>query len=125
MEMIYLDTNILIAHKRSTQKDATKLYHLSTTYLFAVTTVTAYELFRGDNSNEDIFWSNFFSKVTMLEFSLKAAMEAGKIYKELKSKGMMIDIEDILIGAIAISNTLKLATDNKSHFSRIKGLETI
>jgi tRNA(fMet)-specific endonuclease VapC len=68
---------------------------------------------------------NFFSQVTILDFSLKAAMEAGKIYKDLKSKGMMIDIEDILIAAIAISNNLKLATDNKNHFSRINGLETI
>jgi tRNA(fMet)-specific endonuclease VapC len=57
--MICLDTNILIAHKRAKQKDITKLYQLSTTYSFAVTTVTAYELFRGDNSNEDAFWTKF------------------------------------------------------------------
>ena len=59
-----------------------------------------------DNSKEDIFWSNFFSQIVILDFSLKAAMSAGKIYKALKSKGKMIDIENILIGAIAISNNL-------------------
>ncbi|MCW3109729.1 MAG: hypothetical protein JWQ09_4235 [Segetibacter sp.] len=32
-----------------------------------------------DNHNEDIFLSDFFLKVTMLDFSLNAAMEAGKI----------------------------------------------
>ncbi len=125
MEMICLDTNILIAHKRAKQKNATKLYQLSTQYSFAVTTITAYELYRGDNSDEDIFWANFFLQITMLDFTIKAAMQAGKIYKDLKSKGMMIDIEDILIGAVALSNNLKLATENRNHFDRIQGLEII
>lgn len=70
--MICLDTNILIAHKRAKQKNSTKLYQLSIQYSFAATTITAYELYRGDNSDEDIFWSNFFSKIFMLDFSVKA-----------------------------------------------------
>lgn len=122
MEVICLDTNILIEHKRATKKDTTRLYQLSLKYSFAVCTVTAYELYRGDNSNEDVFWSKFFSQVTMLDFTLKAALEAGRIYKHLKLQGMMIDVEDILIGAIAISNHLKLATDNQKHFGRVEGL---
>ncbi|MEO6547733.1 MAG: type II toxin-antitoxin system VapC family toxin [Ferruginibacter sp.] len=125
MEMICLDTNILIAHKRSKQKALTRLYQLSLEYTFAVTSVTAFELYRGDNSDEDIFWSQFFSQVKVLDFDLQTAMEAGRIYKELKSKGLMIDIEDILIAAIAITNKLTLATDNKNHFGRIGGLNLI
>jgi predicted nucleic acid-binding protein len=81
--------------------------------------------FTGDNSAEDAFWLNFFSKIIMLVFNQSSAMEGGKIYKDLKSKGLMIDIEDILIGAIAISNSLKLATDNINHFGRISGLQII
>jgi tRNA(fMet)-specific endonuclease VapC len=125
MEMICLDTNLLIDHKRAKQKDSTKLYQLSFTYKFAITTITAYELLRGDNSKEDIFWSDFFSKITILDFSLDAAKEAGRIYRSLKSRGMMIDIEDILIGGIALANNHKVATNNKSHFSRIEGLELL
>ncbi|MCW3113531.1 MAG: PilT protein domain protein [Segetibacter sp.] len=125
MEMICLDTNILISHKRSKQKNTIRLYKLSTQYSFAVTSITAYELFTGDNSAEDAFWLNFFSKIIMLDFNQSSAMEGGKIYKDLKSKGLMIDIEDILIGAIAISNSLKLATDNINHFGRISGLQII
>ncbi len=52
-------------------------------------------------------------------------MKAGKIYKQLKSIGMMIDIEDILIAGIALSNELKLSTDNKNHFNQIKGLKLL
>jgi len=61
----------------------------------------------------------------MLDFTITAAMQAGEIYKDLKSKGMMIDIEDILIAAIAASHCLKLATDNNNHLTRIKGLEIV
>ncbi len=61
----------------------------------------------------------------MLDFTIKAAMQAGKIYKDLKLKGMMIDIEDLLIGAVALSNNLKLATENRNHFDRIQGIEII
>ena len=125
MEIICVDTNLLIAHKRSKQKQTTRLYQLSTSYSLAITSITAYELYRGDNSAEDIFWSDFFSKIIMLDFTVAAAAEAGKIYKDMKSKGTMIDIEDILIAAIAISKRLKLATDNKNHLSRIDGLEII
>jgi len=39
MEMICLDTNILIVHKRAKQKNSTRLYLLSITYSFAVTTI--------------------------------------------------------------------------------------
>lgn len=125
MEMICVDTNLLIDHKRSRQKHTTRLYQLSTVYLLAATSITAYELYRGDNSEEDNFWSGFFAKITMLDFTVAAAMQAGRIYKELKSQGAMIDIEDILIAAIAISNQLKLATDNVTHLSRVSGLEII
>jgi len=37
----------------------------------------------------------------------------------------MIEMEAILIGAIAISNKVAVATENKNHFSRITGLPLI
>jgi predicted nucleic acid-binding protein len=37
----------------------------------------------------------------------------------------MIEIPDMLIGATAKANNLKLATLNKKHFERIKNLEII
>lgn len=125
MEMICLDTNLLISHKRAKDKNSTKLYELSKQYAFAITTISAYELYRGDNSVEDRFWMDFFSRITMLDFTLQAATEAGNIYRRLKAKGLMIDIEDILIGATALSNNLKVATDNTSHFNRIEGLNLL
>ena len=51
------------------------------------------------------------------------AILAGEIEADLLNRGERIDIEDILIGAIAKQNGEKLITRNIKHFDRIKGLE--
>ena len=122
MDLICLDTNILIDHRRSKDKTQTRLFQFSQTYSFAITTITVYELFRGDDSKEDLFWLQFFNRVVILDFTQDAAKQAGKIYRKLKSSGHMIGVEDILIASIAITNHLPLASDNVRHFSRIEDL---
>jgi tRNA(fMet)-specific endonuclease VapC len=122
MDLICLDTNILIDHRRAKDKTQTRLYELSQTNSFAITTVTVYELFRGDDSNEDQFWLQFFNRVVILDFTQDAAQQAGIIYRKLKSTGNMIGVEDILIASIAITNHLPLASDNIRHFYRIEDL---
>jgi predicted nucleic acid-binding protein len=122
MDLICLDTNILIDHRRAKDKTLTRLFQFSQTYSFAITTITVYELFRGDDSNEDQFWSQFFNRVAILDFTQGAAQQAGIIYRKLKSTGSMIGVEDILIASIAITNHLPLASDNVRHFNRIEDL---
>ena len=122
MDLICLDTNILIDHRRAKDKTLTRLFQFSQTYSFAITTITVYELFRGDDSNEDQFWSQFFNRVVILDFTQDAAQQAGIIYRKLKSTGNMIGVEDILIASIAITNHLPLASDNIRHFYRIEDL---
>ena len=122
MDLICLDTNILIDHRRAKDKTQTRLYELSQTNSFAITTVTVYELFRGDDSNEDQFWLQFFNRVVILDFTQDAAQQAGIIYRKLKSTGNMIGVEDILIASIAITNHLPLASDNIRHFYWIEDL---
>jgi len=123
MEIICLDTDILIEHKRAKDKTKTKFFELSTQYQFAVSIIVAYELFRGDNSEEDKFWNEFFSqRIMVLNIDFDCAKVAGNIYRDLKQKGKMIGVEDILIAATAIRNGYKLATENKEHFARIPNL---
>jgi tRNA(fMet)-specific endonuclease VapC len=43
----------------------------------------------------------------------------------LKQKSKLIEIPDLFIGATAKAHSLKLATLNERHFSRIEGLELI
>ena len=122
MEIICLDTNILIQYWRAKDKGKTKLVSLQSQYEFAVSVIVAYELLRGDNSAEDHFWKTFFAQVTILDMDIECAEIAGGIYRHLKQNGNMIGVEDILIAAVAIKHKLKVATDNIAHFNRVPGL---
>ncbi|MEN9597558.1 MAG: hypothetical protein RL236_1992 [Pseudomonadota bacterium] len=128
MEIICLDTNVLIAHKRAKKadKDKTFLYRLTTNpYQFAVSSITVYELLRGDNDDEDAYWKAMFSNMMVLDFDSNCAEHAAQIYQDLKKRGMLIESEDLLIAATALGNQMKLATGNVKHFNRVVGLELV
>jgi predicted nucleic acid-binding protein len=87
MEIICLDTNVLIAHKRAKKadKDKTFLYRLTTNpYQFEVSSITVYELLRGDNDDEDAYWKAMFSNMMVLDFDSNCAEHAAQIYQDLK-----------------------------------------
>jgi tRNA(fMet)-specific endonuclease VapC len=128
MEIICLDTNILIAHKRAKKadKNETVLFQLTQqSYSFSVSSITVYELLRGDNQDEDQYWKMMFANMKILPFDESCAQQAAKIYLDLKKKGLLIEAEDLLIGATALQHSLKLVTYNIRHFARIEGLELL
>ena len=128
MEIICLDTNVLIAHKRAKKDDKDKsfLFRLTTKpYQFAVSSITVYELLRGDNQGEDVYWKAMFSNMTVLDFDSNCAEYAAKIYQDLKTRGLLIEAEDLLIAATTLGNQMKLATGNVKHFGRVAGLELV
>jgi tRNA(fMet)-specific endonuclease VapC len=124
METIIIDSNILIEFYRQKDKSQTVLFKLASSYQFQVSAITKYEIYRGDK-NKDAFWDTFFSSVPVLSFDSPCADVAANIYKELKSKNLTVDTDDILIAATAIKNNLRLATINRKHFNRIDELNLI
>ena len=64
----------------------------------------------------------FLSGITILPFDSDASFEYGKIRYALKSKGILIGGNDLLIAAHAKSLGLTLATHNTREFSRVEGL---
>jgi tRNA(fMet)-specific endonuclease VapC len=123
METILIDTSILIAHRRSKNKSQTLLFELSGNFLLAVSSITIFELWRGDNSDEDNFWENLFLNFQILDFDINSAKIAGKDFLYLQKKGLPIGVEDVLISAVAKSNNIKLASNNLKHFERIPDLK--
>ena len=63
------------------------------------------------------------NSITVLDLNRESARRAGKIEANLENRGEIIDIEDIMIGAIAIENDEKILTRNKKHFNKIEGLK--
>jgi|SRR3989338_3509661 len=74
-----------------------------------------------EDENEKV--SELISSINVLNLDKDSAILAGKIEANLIKKGEIIDLEDIMIGAIAIINDETLITRNIKHFSKIKNLK--
>ena len=121
MEIICLDTGIIIEFYRSKNKRDTFLFELTQKYQFAIPAIVKYEVLRGDKKKDE-FWISFFKNTIVLPFDDDCSQIASDIYKFLKNKNQMIATDDILIAATAIKNNCKLATLNHKDFIRIMGL---
>nr|WP_294926000.1 type II toxin-antitoxin system VapC family toxin [uncultured Flavobacterium sp.] len=125
-EIICLDTSVLIDFFRKKDKTKSFFFELTKTYsLFAVSVITEYEIMIGSSSDTDLFWNDFFERITVLSFDKASSLKAIQIFKQLKKDSKLIEIPDILIAATAQANQLKLATLNKKHFERINSLEIV
>ncbi len=125
-QVILLDTTILIDFFRKKNKRSSIFYSLSAKYSeFAVSTITRFEIFAGQNDNQNEFWINFYKRIKILDFDDKCAVYAGEIVKTLKQENKMIEISDIFIAATALANGLPISTLNIKHFNRIKKLKII
>jgi len=124
--MILLDTSVLIEMFRVKDKKTTFFYRLSTNNNdFAISILTHYEILRGCNSLQDIFWTNFLKNIKVIPFDLISSNAAIEIYKLLKKQNQMIDLADLFIAATALSHNLTLATLNLKHFNRIPNLRIL
>jgi predicted nucleic acid-binding protein len=74
----------------------------------------------------DALWTRIAGEVLpgiqILPLAQEEAERAGDLMAILESRGRMIGIEDILIGATALVHNLVVATRNVRHFDRIDGL---
>ena len=122
--MTVVDTNFLISilkGKGASEATVDMIENPKTT------TVNAYELYYGARRSANPGKS--FSEVTsllksidILGFDKSAALKAGDIQAELMNSGRPINILDVFIAAITITNNEELVTRDIDHFSRIQGL---
>ena len=124
--MILLDTSVLVEMFRTRDKSATLFYQLSKeSNDFSISILTHYEIFRGSNTFQDVFWTSFLKNIEVIPFDVAASNEAISIYKQLKAQNSMVDFADLLIGATAIAHSLSLATLNVKHFRKIPDLRIV
>ena len=57
--------------------------------------------------------------VNIVGFDTKAAYVCGRIRAELEKRGTPLDLADLEIASIAITNDFTLITNNVRHFERI------
>jgi len=122
-KIILIDTSVLIDYFRKTDKENSVLVALvKQGYIYCISSVTDYEIYRGALLGQISFWDNLLQKVDVLPFDKSTSRIAVDIHSGLKRKRKLIEIADLCIAANAISNGLTVATINRKHFDRIDDL---
>ena len=126
--MVVLETSFLIDLLKDNEKAAQivkKLDRLDEEKCAA--SVTAMELYFGvlQSGKEEKIMKliSLLRSLIILDFDYASAIEASRIKNDLTKKGLIIELEDIMIAGIAKINKQKLITRNAKHFERIGGLE--
>ena len=120
---VCIDTDIFIDHLRGKNPGADIYAKIITEEIPYTTSITRFELFCGArNQKEEDIINECLLGFSLLPFDKKSSQEAARIYRDLKKKGQLIGMRDILIAGIALANNLPVATKNKKEFERIKNL---
>ena len=116
---ICLDTDVSIEVLKNTHKSHQLLDLIKDSEVY-ITTISVFELLLRETNLDAI--EKLLLKTAVLEFSELSARKAAEIFKDLKIKGQMIPLRDLLIASTAISNNCTLATLNIKDFRNIKNL---
>ncbi|MBI4210953.1 MAG: type II toxin-antitoxin system VapC family toxin [Candidatus Diapherotrites archaeon] len=113
---ICLDSDVLIGILKNDKRVADLLETVDTSY--CTTAINVFEIWEGRTHGDQT--GEFLGKMAIVHLDESSAKRAADMHREMKTKGDLLDLKDILIGAMCIENGLALATFNKKHFERLR-----
>ena len=123
---VIIDADVFIRHWRTKNRDESWFDQLNWQYKrLCISAVAKYEVLAGAKAEDMRKWRQIFSDITVFAFDNATINIARGIFLQLKQDNKMIDVCDILIASTAIANDLPLATLNRNHFERIRGLRLV
>jgi predicted nucleic acid-binding protein len=114
---------VLVGVLRGHEATIEMLVNLRRRLSLATSTVTAFELLRGQMTprrTRDV--TLLLGEFEILPLDLAAASEAAAIDRKLRAAGQGLPPGDTLIAGTALANGLPVLTHNVRHFGRIEGL---
>ena len=125
--MVCLDSDVLINFLRKDAKTIRLFENLrSRKETLSITSINSFELIKGISRLSNMDQTQvlkFLSNFKIYDFNFDSSKKAADIFNDLKSKGEIIELPDIMIASIAIANNESLITGNINHFERINGLK--
>ncbi|MAE12968.1 VapC toxin family PIN domain ribonuclease [Candidatus Woesearchaeota archaeon] len=125
-----IDTSFLIdLLKGKDQKVLKKAEELDRKLIMkGVSSVSVMELWRGalrslSQDKERAKVDALLRSVIVFSFTEESGKKAAEIETELLKEGKMIDLEDIMIAATALTKNQSVLTKNRKHFERVHELE--
>jgi len=127
---VILDSTILIGVLRNKREEAELIRELEAKTKLATTTINAFEVYYGAYKSKDVQRNlasvkGLLSTLELLTVDEGSAETAGQVLAELESEGQSIDVRDLFIGCVAVSNGFTVLTHNKQHFQRIPKLHVV
>ncbi len=120
-----VDTSALIAYLRK-EPPGEIVFRLLEEEAVIIPAVCIFELLAGVRSTKHLEQRCQLLDLTEIaEIDREISEKAAELFTLLRSKGITIDNEDLLIAASAISHNLPLLTVNKKHFSNIANLDLV
>ena len=119
---ICLDTDVSIEILKNTDK-ASRLLDLTKDSEVCITSISVFELLLRETNLDAI--EKLLLRTAILDFSELSARKAAEIFKDLKGKGQIIPLRDLLIASIAVANNCTLATLNIKDFKNVKDLKLL
>jgi predicted nucleic acid-binding protein len=130
MEII-VNADVIIAAERGDEALEAWLSSLVADQL-AVSAVTVAELWHGverasagHKNLRRSYLQHFLSGVRILPYTESTAYEHTRIWADLVSHGEIIGLYDVIVAATAMQRHSPVATFNRRHFTRVKGLTLI
>lgn len=127
---IIIDSDILIDFFRGKKEAVEWINNNRNKINFATTVINVFELYTSayksfDQNKKIKELEDFLNTIKILDLTSDYAKEAARQRTNLEKSGSMIDMGDLLIASIAITNNFQLKTNNKKHFERIEGLRLV
>ena len=128
--MIFIDSDFIIDYLRGEKSTVTIINNIQEE--IATTEINVFEVMFGiylkqNVSQRQINSANeFFNNLKVLSFEQGCGKKSAEILSNLIKQGKEINQNDCLISSIILKNGYnRILTNNKKHFDRIRGLESV
>ena len=126
-EKLFVDTNICIDLIKQHPLEVLQRFQKVKIQQLYIPTITVFELYYSIAKNNSHARNlkaleNFIAPLTVVGFSLEAAIKAANIRATLQKKGLTIGAYAIQIAAVTLVENITLLTNNMREFERVEGL---
>ena len=126
---LILETSFLIdiERERIAQSEGSAhrlLERYSDSHLFITETIAG-EMAADASLDSRSLWEAFLAPFGVLQIDREAAWQYGRIYRYLRSNGMLIGTNDLWIAATAVAHAYSVVTRDVKHYRRVPDLKVV
>ena len=121
-ETVAIDADAAIDYFSGAEPVASQVAQLVRNDALAIAAPTVFELACGiqtESQRHDL--ELLLSCAVVLELNAEAAQRAAAVYRDLRSRGMLIDSLDILLAGCCLAHSVPLLSRNERHFRLVPG----